>query len=741
MTSFRSSCTHLSRTLLSRSLLTALLGLAPVLPALAQANAAQTFAIPAQSLSAALAEFTRQSRAQVVLASGTQASGITTRAVNGALEPDAALERLLDGTGLVARRADNGDFIVSVRDFAPTTQRRGAIETLVVIGQPLDRLLSDQDIARRQANDLDDLFSGYSTVMVGGSVGAAQKLYVRNLGEDTLNIMVDGATQAGVTYHHSGRITIEPELLKQVQVQVGAGEATNGPGALGGAIRFETKDPTDLLEGRRFGGMVKTGYFSNTDGSKLSATAYGQLSDSWSVMGSVVSADQDRIEDARGVQLQGTDSQQDLYFGKLVGEIAQDQRLSFSYEQLTEDGNKSRRPEWIGGPGNPEWFLEFDRRTLTANHDWNPVDNDLLNLETTVYRTEFDIYRPIDTYTSAVDTLGVLLRNTSRFGAHELVYGIDFRDDEVTAGDISFPNEEQETASVLGFYVQEHFQASDTLLLSIGTRYDQYELTDDDGADFDADGFSPNVGFSWEPHTGLTFSGGYAEAMRGPETNDGFKLFGTTNAPDLEAERAKNLEFGVEYESGRFTWSAGLHDLTIEDVIGNALPWSRHYQNLGELDSDGYTLGLAYAGKRLQASIDYVDTEGEINGEPLTRYAYGYLGTSAGNSVSLNLAWTATQQLELGWIGQLVQGLDDLYVVSAGAAIDKPGYGVHDFYAQWRPQTLGNFSLTLTLKNAFDKQYLDHGSIEDFTQVPDYAGVVGSPAAGRDIRVTAALSF
>src|SRR5690606_28851510 len=139
------------------------------------------------------------------------------------------------------------------------------------------------------------------------------------------------------------------------------------------------------------------------------------------------------------------------------------------------------------------------------------------------------------------------------------------------------------------------------------------------------------------------------------------------------------------------------------DAIGNALPWSRHYENLGDLESSGYTLGIAYNGERLLANLTYVDTEAELNGESLTRYAYGYLGTSAGNSLSLNLAWVFSPQLELGWIGQLVQGIDNLYVSSAGAAIDKPGYGVHDFYMQWHPRGFEQFSLNFTVKNAFDK--------------------------------------
>lgn len=712
--------------------------------ALAQPTAPVTFAIPAQALPDALAEFTRQSGAQVVLAPGVRAGSFTSDALDATLPPADALAQLLESSGLDAQRNANGDFIIATRTYAPDIVRRGNVETLVVTGQQIDRLLSDVDIGKRQANDLDDLFSGYSSVMVGGSVGAAQKIYVRNLGEDMLNISVDGAQQTGVTYHHTGRITVEPELLKQVEVQVGAGEATNGPGALGGAVRFVTKDPNDMLgAGRNFGGMVKTGYFSNTRGEKTSIAAYGRFDDTFSAMVNLVRADHEAIEDGNGTRLGGTDSNQELGFAKFVAEPTADQRFALSFEQLDEDGFKSRRPEWVGGPGNPEWFLEFSRRTITANHEWTPFVNDLINLETTVYDTEFSLYRPIDTYTSMVATQGFALRNTSRFERHELIYGVDYRDDEITAGDVTRPSEEKETTSVLGFYVQDHFQLTDGFMLSLGTRYDQFELTDDDATDFDENGFSPNAGFAWSPSDALTFSGSVARVVRGPESNDGFKLFGTTNDPNLKAERARNIEFGVEYEMGAFTYSAGVHDLTVADAIGNPLPWSRHYQNLGDLESDGYSLGVAYTGDRVQANVSLLDTDGEINGEELTRYAYGYLGTSAGTSVAINAAWTVSPQLEIGWIGQLVRGIDDLYISAADATIDKPGYSVHDFYAQWQPRDFDMFSLTMTVKNAFDRQYLDHGSIENLQVIDpvEWAGVVGSPAQGRDLRVTAALRF
>lgn len=632
----------------------------------------------------------------------------------------------------------------SAADADTETDKRGRTvisEEMLVVGQQLDSLMSSEDLDRKQATDLDDIFSGISSVLVGGSVGAAQKIYVRNLGEDTLNIMVDGATQSGVTYHHTGRISIEPELLKQVRVQVGAGDATNGPGALGGAIRFETKDPEDLLGSNNFGAQLKTSYFSNTHGTKNSATLYGRFSQAFSAMASYVALDQDDMEDGEGNELPGTNSEQTLGFLKLVGDLGAGQRLTLSHENLAEEGEKLTRPEWREGPGNPLRELEFERKTSTLNYQWDAENIDAVLLNFNAYTTDFDIYRPWDNYTSAVQTDGFTLSNTSQLASHNLEYGLDYRDDEVTAGEADDADAYRETSEVLGLFVQDRYQITEELLLSFGTRYDEFETVDKAGNEFTEEGFSPNVGFSYAVNHQLTFSGGYAEALRGVETNDGFKLFGTTNDPNLQAERAKNLEFGIDYEFGEFLLSAGVHEVTIEQVIGNRTPWSRHYENLGDLESEGYTLGLTYSGERLFSKWTFLDTTAEINGEQVTRYSYGYLGTSTGNTLSVDTAYHIITGLEVGWIATLVQDLDDIYVAAAEASIDKPGYNVHDFYLHWEPQALNNVNVTLTVKNAFDEQYLDHGSIEDFTHIADYEGVVGYPAPGRDIRLSLALQF
>ena len=65
--------------------------------------AVQRFDIPAQPLDEALRSYMRQSGVQVVYPA-TLARGVTSRAVNGSLPANEALQQLLQGSGLAVRR-------------------------------------------------------------------------------------------------------------------------------------------------------------------------------------------------------------------------------------------------------------------------------------------------------------------------------------------------------------------------------------------------------------------------------------------------------------------------------------------------------------------------------------------------------------------------------------------------------------------------------------------------------------
>ncbi|WP_246065361.1 TonB-dependent receptor domain-containing protein [Hydrocarboniclastica marina] len=650
-----------------------------------------------------------------------------------------------------------GFLLIVIAGNAPAVfaqQPGGAIQERAVVMQPLqvvgaaeieaDHVVDAQTIERLQATDLEDVFRQQPTVTVGGSVGIAQKVYVRGVEDRLLNVTIDGASQAGSIFHHIGRLAIEPELLKQVEVQDGAGRATSGPGALGGAIRFETKDPEDLLRpGEDFGVLTKLGYFSNSEGYKANTTLFGRLTDDWSAMASLSQTDHDSIEDGDGNELPGTESRQRIGFAKVVGQLPADQRVSLSFDARKDEGERAQRPQWVRSSFNPVYPLEGERHTYTVNYDFVPAQNKLVNLGLTLYHTNTNLEQDVEDrwglYYGEVESYGFDIRNTSRAGDHELVYGVDYRKDQVNAGYDEDPDAEEESAKVHGIYVQDDFQVTDKLLVTAGLRYDDYQLEDNSGVSFDDEGFSPNLGATYEFTREFSVNASYAEALRGPTVHDAFKLEGSQNDPDLEAERARNHEVGFNYDNAGWSLSGKVYLTRIDDVIGDPLFGPTRYENLGELESRGILLAVAHQWKKLRAGLTYHRNEAELDGEALNTYEHNGIGTSIGDTWVADLNYAFSEDLAAGWAGRFVTGIDDLDT-SVGE-IDKPGYGVHDLYGQWQPTGTEDLVLTLTIRNLLDKQYLDHASNEDFEPIDDYEGIVGLPEAGRDIRLGLAVRF
>src|SRR5690606_29969110 len=117
---------------------------------------------------------------------------------------------LLSASFLPALAAQDSVLETEIVHLAPFTVTTDHAQTVLQI--------TEYDLAQRQATDLEDALSIDPSLTVGGSTGVAQKIYVRNLGEGLINVSVDGATQSGSLFHHIGRIAIEPDMLKQVEV-------------------------------------------------------------------------------------------------------------------------------------------------------------------------------------------------------------------------------------------------------------------------------------------------------------------------------------------------------------------------------------------------------------------------------------------------------------------------------------------------------------------------------------------
>lgn len=230
---------------------------------------------------------------------------------------------------------------------------------------------------------------------------------------------------------------------------------------------------------------------------------------------------------------------------------------------------------------------------------------------------------------------------------------------------------------------------------------------------------------------------GHAQALRGVQVRDAFKLDAAGNDPDLDAEKARTNEVGIEFREGGLELSGKLYDTRIRDVIYDPSGRPNLYVNGGTLRSQGVLLQSAYHWQQLSIGLSYHHNDIELDGDDLNVYEHNGLGTTLGDTWIGFADYRANDALSFGWQGRFVTAVDSLR--TGVGKLDKPGYGVHDLYAQWSALPNDRLVLNLTLKNILDKQYLDHASNEDFEHIPGYEGVRGSYEPGRELRLGMAL--
>ncbi|MDO5103168.1 MAG: TonB-dependent receptor [Lautropia sp.] len=622
------------------------------------------------------------------------------------------------------------------------------------------------------ATDMKEVLFNEPSINFGGGNGTSQWATIRGMGQDQIDIKVDDVYSDSQIFHHNGRFLLDPALLKEIDVQKGAGSASAGIGATSGAIVATTVSAKDLLrQGQNAGFRLSAGVSSNK-GKSGGLSAYGRYGSLDAlVAGNWVS--EENYEPGKGYRnadggtevLNSALGQRGL-LAKFGYELAPNHQLTLSQRQERTHGTRALREEFdfsqAGDTENnsPRYRLYSQDTTVLAymGERMGAIDKARANL----FRMTAKLDGGADSDgvvegVSEIETVGANLNLDSYlFDQHILKYGVNLRRQASrppsreairTPGLIVDTVDEEKTD--MGVYAEGIWHL-EPVTLTTGLRYDHYKMRTSGRSNVSDGDVNPSVAVIYDLNEQLSFNAGLYYATRSPRLYETYLSGGRQIIADdgLKAERARNLELGLTYtpmENLQLTASIFRQNTKnhqdYQCVGTTGAPCVRgqpegYYRlfNSGTLKNQGYELNAAYNLGALSSRIGVAYSKPKLDGQ---------VADSATTAIPIGRTWTMglayqleNPNLEIGWRGRFVENAG--YIPSSRGSsttpelVKRPGYGVNDIYATWKPSGQDDLNINLAINNVFNKYYKSHSQ---------RSGVSSLPEPGRDVRLNLNYRF
>ncbi|UDF32517.1 UNVERIFIED_ORG: TonB-dependent receptor (plasmid) [Roseateles sp. XES5] len=733
-------------------------------PAAAQEKTARVgtmaFDIPAQSLASALNTFGRQSGLQVSLAA-TTSHGITSKAVKGSYTPGQALAALLEGADLRHSITPEGTAIVTPKHVSPlvtgsvengaTTLQQVTVEGEGEVGQGDvgEVNITAKDLERKNPANLQDVFREEPSVKVGSSLPMSQKVYVNGIEETNLAVSIDGSRQNNKVFHHNATTLIDPALLKAVSVDEGVAPADAGPGALAGAIEYQTKDARDFLDGDGFGGFVNTTYNTNGGVFGTGLSAYG-IHQGYEFLGYLNFGKGGEFSDGNGDKVPGTRTNFLSGLGKVAYEFESGDRVELSHESVKDDAPRPFRANMRTTTGSKPWDKDIRDYRLDRNNTvftytdetpegwWDPklvLAYGTTEVDTTVFPKPGTgpVSYPIAGVTS---TFNGKFENRFHFDIGTVTAGVDFYSDRAELDDLY--DAATEKASNLGAYLQARLEPFERTRLSFGGRADRQWFTGTGGQEFDNAGLSGNVSAEYDLiEDFLTAKAGYSHVWSGIPLAENFILNPAwTYLPAPEPTTADNYTIGLVATYNGFTLEGSVFRTDMENAR-----YARYAQayKAREVQSEGFSIAAGYEWTDSFLRVKYINTDTRIDGKPADSDTGTYLTTPVGEIVTVTAAHTfADYGVTVGGDVEIALKYDKVPAAAAGEPANKPfeAYTVFNAYLEYKPVDHQNLTLRADVKNIFDEVYADRA-----TYGQEFPGVTPLYQPGRSFMLSVRATF
>ena len=602
-------------------------------------------------------------------------------------------------------------------------------------------VVDQEEIEDRQAGTIAELIDSVPGVsLVNGSTPIGSGINIRGFGangtygtDQKVAIQVDGASVGSEELYRIGsQLFTDPYLYKSVEVIRGTvGSFEYGSGIIGGVVRLETIDASDLTGGETGLAFRQTlGGATNMDGFNSSSTLAIQPTENLELLANYSWREQHNQEDGGDNVIENSEFELPSYLLKARYTVG-DHSLRASYTN-SETSERDKPYDSFGTTGGSFGNVDRDTKSETVSlaYNFNPVSNDFVNLdaiysyasqeidqECVVGSGPFGCFATVDA-DHRYETTKFTVKNTAYIetGAlvHNLRTGIDFIQKERLDASSAPGGEDNRIA----LFAVDQIDFLDGWTFAPAIRFETSEIegTLDDGstASYDNDALMGGASLRYQFESGIALFGSYAYTESLPILDDLENEIYMT-----QPEIGKTYEFGASYDRiGVF----GQDD---------TLSMKANYYHTDQEDNTSYSgvdsielQGLELEGSYARRDGYYVDVNANIVDAEQTR---------TDNSVT---DWTNapanTVRLTLGKRLSRLADLSSEFVAADEAdrnGTTTPGFVTANLRATITPQegVLKGTSFRFGLENLFDHTYTPLLSTR--------------PAAGRNIKFTVSKAF
>lgn len=664
---------------------------------------------------------------------------------------------LVSNSALLAQELrDSDEFIGTVE--LNESKREISTDTAVPV-----TTIDQAEIDDRQANTIAELIDSVPGVtLVNGSTPQGSGINIRGFGANStygtdqkVLVTVDGAnTGAEEIYRIGTQLFTDPELYKNVEVIRGTvGSFEYGSGVVGGVVNLETKDASDFTGGEvglRFRQML--GAASNGNGFVTSSTLAWQPTTDLEFLLNYTYRQQDNQDgggDAGEIGNSAFELPSYLVKGKYRFGANKAHSITASYSSTTsEERDVPYDTFQTSGSVFGNVDRDIDTQTIGLKYEFNPIDNDLIDLSVNLTYADQQInqeYVPgssicdVPPYPSFIcgfpfpitgfptvnadhryETTKLTVKNSAYFDtgaiSHNLRAGLEL----INRERLDAASAPGGTDKRLAFFAVDDMQVGNWTFTP-AIRYETQDIEGNAGApapenaSYDNDALMGGLSARYEFNSGWAVFGSAAYTESLPIIDDlGTPLYMT------QPERSHTYELGFSY-LGADVFGSG--DVVRAKVNAYATRlWDvTSYSGVSEVNTEGLEFELSYAA----ANGMYVDFNANIvDGESTsTAGVIGDWRSTPADSARLTLgkrfgdAWDVSYEL----VG--AREVTD----STGSVAN--GFVVSNLRTTWRPQdgVLRGAEVRVGVENLFDKEYTPHLS----TRV----------APGRNVKLTVAKTF